>query len=223
MIIYTINFLFFYFIVLNEKMTFIVLEGVDNSGKTTQCDLLFNYFKKKNTNVEKIKFPCFKYNNEIEMEIKKYLHNPKEWLKNNNADIIYDLFFQNRLLELNYINSLIEKKTIIICDRYSISGYVYHIANIMPLNDDNELRKKFIELKEIEKKLPQPDYCFYLTPLQNKKTISHIDRDVKLQKKIKLAYEMYMTFFPNEITVIQNDPQKNNYLIFEEIIKYIIQ
>ena len=113
-----------------KRGLFIVFEGADRTGKTTQIELLKD---KYNTNLnenndEIVSFMRFPDRNTIIGNIiNNYLSLAKE---NNNIsdECAHLLFSANRWEKQNEIIKTLEKGVHIICDRYYMSGCVYSIS-----------------------------------------------------------------------------------------------
>lgn len=109
---------------------FIVFEGCDRSGKTTQCNALLkalNFAKlikspNKESGAKLIKFP----NRESETGklIDKYLNNKVDFHNN----VIHLLFSANRWELMASIEKDLEDGITVICDRYFYSGIVYSLS-----------------------------------------------------------------------------------------------
>lgn len=139
-----------------KKGLFIVFDGMDGCGKSTQCNLLQNKLKELQIGKE-IHLTSEPYQNELGKMI-------RELLKNDSTNSYIDalLFTANRMQHLNYISPLLEKKDIVICDRYldSTLNYQetqYYFPNQPRIN--NEIRDWLLNLN---KYITFPDLVFIL-------------------------------------------------------------
>ncbi|UYV77862.1 DTYMK [Cordylochernes scorpioides] len=126
---------------------FIVLEGLDRTGKTTQCMKLVNSLVKNNYEAKMLRFP--ERDTEIGNLISNYLTSDKEF----NDRTIHLLFSANRWEMADKIKKLINSGTTLIVDRYSYSGVAFSYA------------KKHLDLKwcmQPECGLPKPDLVLFL-------------------------------------------------------------
>nr|UOX61015.1 MAG: thymidylate kinase [Diabrotica toursvirus 3a] len=123
---------------------FIVFEGLDRSGKTTQCAMLRNYLSSKG-NVESINYPLRDTN--IGKQITKCLNKEISL----NPVILHMLFSANRWESKEHLENLIKNNDFVICDRYSYSGIAYSSVVL-----DVNLCKK------TEIGLPTPDLVIFL-------------------------------------------------------------
>ncbi|KAI5181468.1 dTMP kinase [Nematocida sp. AWRm80] len=109
---------------LETKPLFIVVEGIDRSGKSTLVNGLCDELKRLGLNIKKIRYP--NRNNLTGELINQVLTGTKK-LSN---EAMHLLFSANRWEDAAQIESYYkEKNTVIICDRYILSGAAYSIAN----------------------------------------------------------------------------------------------
>ncbi|TDG50198.1 hypothetical protein AWZ03_003414 [Drosophila navojoa] len=106
----------------NKRGAFIVFEGCDRVGKSTQSNQLFERLKDKGVAVKKINFP--NRSTIIGDVINRFLKNTEE-LSN---EVIHLLFSANRWECISSIQADLMAGTTIICDRYAYSGVVYSVA-----------------------------------------------------------------------------------------------
>ena len=131
-----------------QKGFFIVFEGADGSGKSTQIGKLADYIREKNKYKEVFltREPTANAN-----EIIRKLVSDNDSFKG--GDFFTDAFILDRRNHFNYlINPLLEKGVDVLCDRYSMSTCAYQ-------------QTQGVDLKSILKKhdgIPAPDLTFYL-------------------------------------------------------------
>jgi dTMP kinase len=106
----------------HNRGLFITIEGIDRSGKTTQCRLVAKKLLEKGLKVEVLRFPVRETT--TGQQIEKYLKGeiklePKE---------AHDLFAQNRREKTDSMWRKLTEGTTLIADRYSFSGIVYSEA-----------------------------------------------------------------------------------------------
>lgn len=129
-----------------KRGAFIVFEGCDRCGKSTQSRLLVEYLKKASIPVEHMVFP------ERSSNIGKLINSYLTSQQNLNDETIHLLFAANRWEHKNKILSLLKSGTTLVVDRYSFSGVVYSAAKGMSLK----------WCMSPEHGLPRPDIVFYL-------------------------------------------------------------
>lgn len=127
----------------------IVIEGVDRSGKSTQCRKLVESLVSKNIKAELINFPD--RTTLTGKLISDYLKNQDVKL---NDQAIHLLFSANRWENVEKMKTLLYSGTTLIVDRYCYSGIAFSAA------------KGNMDLawcKHPENGLPKPDLVFLLT------------------------------------------------------------
>ncbi|KAM5344704.1 hypothetical protein ACJ41O_010566 [Fusarium nematophilum] len=128
---------------------FIVLEGLDRSGKTTQVKLLEQRFVEEGKKVKVMRFPD--RSTPIGQMIDSYLKSDVEM----EDHVIHLLFSANRWEAVKQIQSLLASGTTIVCDRYYHSGIVYSAAKQNPSLGLPWARAP-------ERGLPRPDLVLFL-------------------------------------------------------------
>ena len=128
-----------------KKGKFIVFEGLDGSGQSTQIKLLENYLKNKNYKVHITAEPT---NNIIGGLIRGLLTH--QWSLNNTGKQLLYCADRAHHLESEVIPAL-EKGNIVISSRYFYSTIAYGSLN-------NDIKW----LETINEKFPQPDIAFYI-------------------------------------------------------------
>ncbi|GAB0097543.1 Thymidylate kinase [Sergentomyia squamirostris] len=132
---------------MNSRGAFIVLEGCDRSGKTTQSQKLVEKLQEDGVDAKLIKFPD--RNTECGKMIDEYLRK-----KNRLSDQgIHLLFAANRWEANEQIEETLKRGTTLICDRYSFSGVAFSAAKGLSLE----------WCKSPEAGLIKPDLVFLLT------------------------------------------------------------
>ncbi|KAG5518686.1 hypothetical protein PMAC_002655 [Pneumocystis sp. 'macacae'] len=130
----------------------IVIEGLDNTGKTTQCELLAEEFRVKNIPVKIQKFPD--RSTEIGRLINSYLSGTLEL----EDHAVHLLFSANRWEIIEKIRKYLEEGIFVVADRYIYSGIAFSVAK--GLNID--------WCKASERGLLLPDCVIYLDVSQKK-------------------------------------------------------
>ncbi|KAL0228252.1 hypothetical protein RCL1_004395 [Eukaryota sp. TZLM3-RCL] len=99
--------------------SFIVLEGLDRSGKSTQLDLLLTCLQETHVSTESLHFPDRTTSTGVLID--KYL---KRELSLDDWEI-HDLYAENRVEKMSHMINLLESGVNIICSRYAFSGIAY--------------------------------------------------------------------------------------------------
>lgn len=105
-----------------QRGKFIVLDGIDGSGKGTQAKLLADYLfdRDKKNHVFLTREP---YNSEYYTEIRRLLKegtNPKD-----NAELLAELFVKDRKVHAGLIEEFLIRGVYVVCDRYKYSTLAY--------------------------------------------------------------------------------------------------
>ncbi|KAF8993441.1 P-loop containing nucleoside triphosphate hydrolase protein [Cyathus striatus] len=111
---------------MTKRAPFIVIEGLDRSGKTTQLSLLHAHLLVQGVNARLMKFPD--RTTTIGKMIDSYLKSNTEL----DDRAIHLLFSANRWEMKSTIESLLLSGTPILCDRYAFSGIAFSTAKSLP-------------------------------------------------------------------------------------------
>ncbi|VUC36730.1 unnamed protein product [Clonostachys rosea] len=133
----------------HRRGAFIVLEGLDRSGKSTQAKLMEQRFVELNKPVKGMRFPD--RTTPIGQMIDGYLKSKVEM----EDHAIHLLFSANRWEAVAKIKALVAQGTTVIADRFFHSGVVYSAAKGNPA-----LNYKWARAPEIG--LPRPDMVVFL-------------------------------------------------------------
>jgi dTMP kinase len=132
-----------------KRGMFIVFEGLDRSGKSTQCELLVKTLKNQGETVEHMRFP--NRTTPIGQMINNYLTGQS----NLGDHVVHLLFSANRWEFAKQIEQLVAEGVTVVVDRYSYSGAVYSAAKQIPTMD-------LAWCRQPEVGLPRPDVCLFL-------------------------------------------------------------
>ncbi|KAH0576344.1 Thymidylate kinase [Spironucleus salmonicida] len=152
---------------------FIVIEGLDRCGKTTQLDILKNYLQPSKS----ISFP----NESLQsgMDLRKYLLQQIE-LTDMDA---HNLFARNRRESADFIIQTIEKNINVISSRYAFSGVAYTTQKGFSMQDAIQADKGILI----------PDLTIILTcDVQNiQQRFDNKDRyeNIEVQEKVKQKFK----------------------------------
>ncbi|KAH8370574.1 hypothetical protein KR093_004180, partial [Drosophila rubida] len=107
---------------------FVVFEGLDRTGKSSQTRLLYNLLIEKGLKAKLIHFP--ERSSAIGQVINAYLTNAQEL----SDEVIHLMFSANRWEHINGIRQELLAGTTFICDRYAYSGASYSVAKGLDFN-----------------------------------------------------------------------------------------
>lgn len=190
---------------------FVVFEGTDRCGKSTQSKLLKDYFISEGKGAVLMNFPNRK--TDIGKLIDDYLSKKKG---NIDKKYLHKLFSTNRWEAHKLIkNMLLVNKNNIVCDRYCYSGLAYSMSN--GLSED--------WCKLSDSGLIKPDIVFYLsndiTNCSNREGFGEeIYEKTDFQTKVKYNFENFIINKEDNIIKI-NCENKNIEQIHNEIINII--
>ena len=124
----------------------IAFEGLDQSGKQTQAELLRDRLVERGRFVRLLSFPA--YDTPIGEEIGRGLRGERDY----GPDVMQLLYIANRYEWKPEIERELRRGTILICDRYLASSIVY----------GESFGLDAAWLRDTQKYLPQPDLTFLL-------------------------------------------------------------
>jgi len=129
-----------------RRGAFVLFEGIDRCGKTTQCNMLSEALKSKALDTDFIRFP--NRTSTIGQLINSYLESTSDIHDNT----IHLLFSANRWEQKEEITKKLNQGTTLVCDRYAYSGVAFSSAKGMDLD----------WCKACDRGLPSPDCVIYL-------------------------------------------------------------
>jgi dTMP kinase len=187
----------------NNRGVLISFEGIDASGKNTQAKLLCDSLKRNHLAFEFLSFPV--YSTPIGSEIKNYLARKREYA----LETIHSLYSANRYEFKSIIERWISQGSIVVLNRYCESNIAYGVADGLPR----------AWLEQLESRMPQSDYVFYLRishelSLQRKVSRDRFEEDLKFLARVSQVYDT-LAMDPRWITV---DAERD-----VEIIRYEIE
>ncbi|XP_073945052.1 uncharacterized protein [Choristoneura fumiferana] len=186
-----------------KRGALIVIEGLDRTGKSTQCHTLVDSLLKKQIRAEYTNFP--NRHTEIGKVINNYLLSKKELPD----EAIHLLFSANRWEKMQELVKKLESGTSVVVDRYCYSGVAFSAAKGLDIN----------WCKSSDSGLPEPDKVFFLTmPLESILQRNGFGQEryevLTLQKKVS---EMYNQLKDDQWAVL--DARRSVEEIQSEILK----
>ncbi|KAI8056325.1 thymidylate kinase-like protein [Gilbertella persicaria] len=110
-----------------QRGLFIVVEGCDRSGKTTQCGILVNKLKQAGMDTELVKFPD--RTTQTGKMIDSYLQQKSDL----DDRAIHLLFSANRWEAMKTLQEKLNQGTTLVVDRYAFSGVAFSSAKGLDL------------------------------------------------------------------------------------------
>jgi dTMP kinase len=160
------------------SQSLIVFEGLDQSGKQTQAELLRDWLKKEGHRARLVSFPD--YGTSIGEEIARALQGERDY----GPEVMQLLYVANRYERKPDLQRWIDGGLILVCDRYLASSIAYGEAQGLDR----------LWLAEIQKFLPRPSLTFMLdiepeTAVQRKAVDrDRYERDLEMQMRVRDSY-----------------------------------
>lgn len=211
------------------KGKLIVIEGSDGSGKTTQLNLLKDYFLSAKIPFEIVDFP--RYNDSFYGKIlKKFLMGEYGSLNKTNPYLASVIFSLDRLGMKEEMYKWLNDEKIILANRYVASNMAHQAGRLL-----KEKREEFIrwdeELEYEANKIPKEDLVIFLNVpyqiseklLRGKAEKDMVEKDSEYLKNAQETYLFLAKYFPHWATIdcFQNGQVRNREDIHEEILQIL--
>jgi dTMP kinase len=142
-------------------MQFIVLEGLDGAGKSTQVSLIKNYLEQKNIQTKFLHFPRTDSPYYGDM-IARFLRGEFGNLDNVNPYIVALMYAGDRKDASETICKWLSENNVVIADRYVYSNIAYQCAKLHSTEDKIKLRNWILNFEFKYHKIPQPTINLFL-------------------------------------------------------------
>jgi dTMP kinase len=158
----------------------IALEGIDQSGKRTQAQLLLRRIKQRGLKANSISFPI--YESPAGQQIRRFLRGKRDYP----PEALHMLYSLNRWENETLIHNLVDKADFVVADRYTPSNLAYGVSRGLNLG----------WLETLDKGLPLADLVIVLdVPVPSSFARKRQDRDVhesdrKLLVRVRHTYKM---------------------------------
>lgn len=197
---------------------FVAIEGIDGSGKTTQAELVVKKLKEEGYKVIYTKEPTDEPTGKF---IRKILSGE---LKLPAVSLQY-LFGADRAVHLEEIKKLLQKKYIVVTDRYFWSSVAYGVADMKQITD---FYLTAFSLLSFYHRFMVPDISFFLDVsadaaykrIEGSEKHKDIYDDPEKLPMIKNSYEYLMKKFKDKFTII--DGERSIEAVTEELVKKIV-
>lgn len=211
----------------NKEGAFIVIEGTDGSGKSTQFEILTNRLAEAGYDVATFKFP--QYDEPSSYFVKQYLsgaYGSIDKIGPYTASLFYAL---DRYAAAEQIREALHQGKIVVVDRYTGSNMAHQGAKFYHAD---QRRGYFIWLDNLEfemLKIPRPDANFVLNvpaavtqkllaQTDKKRDIHELDLE-HLKRSVEVFYDLCQ-LFPKDF--IRVDCVRNGELLPKEIVSNLI-
>jgi dTMP kinase len=222
-------------------MGFIVIEGLDGSGKSTQLKLLRDYLQKKSIPFKYLHFPRLEEGIYGKL-IARFLRG--EMGANDQVDpyLVALIFAGDRTEASSLIRGWIDQGYQVIIDRYVYSNIAFQCAKLNTSGEKEQLRDWILRFEYEHNLLPKPDINLYLNvPFEFTKKQLNKERDgddraylkgerdiheenLDFQEKVRQVYLSLHSFVSDLelIDCIDNKGQmRSPEAISEQIVKHI--
>ncbi len=224
-------------------MKFIVLEGLDGAGKSTQIKFILDWFSSLNLKYKYLHFPRTETPFYGEM-VARFLRGDFGDLNSVDPYLVALLYAGDRRNASQEIENALKNETYVIVDRYVYSNIAYQCAKVSTNDGKNKLKNWILDLEFNFNKIAKPDISIFLdVPLEftkNSLTKSRngADRDylqgkadihevsINFQMEVKNVYNDLLKTeekFFNVNCYNENNEILEPNLIFNEIKKIIIK
>lgn len=142
-------------------MKFIVIEGLDGSGKSTQINHLRSYLEQKDVNYKYLHFP--RTDTPVFGDlIARFLRGEFGPIGAVNPYLVALLYAGDRDEAKSMITQWLNEKYLVLVDRYVYSNIAFQCAKIQDESEKEQLKNWILHLEFSYHKIPQPDICLYL-------------------------------------------------------------
>ena len=140
---------------------FIVLEGLDGSGKSTQLEALTKYLINRNHKVKFIHFP--QTSSPIYSDlIAKFLRGELGSIENVNPYLVALLYAGDRNSAKQTIQQWIKEGYTVIADRYVFSNIAFQCAKLINIEEKEKLANWIFKTEYEDFKIPKPNLSIFI-------------------------------------------------------------
>jgi len=140
---------------------FVVIEGVDGAGKSTQIKLLIKFFSEKGYDCEYMHFPRTEapYFGEL---IARFLRGEFGSLNDVDPYLVAMLYAGDRKDASEVISNWLKEGKIVLLDRYTYSNIAYQCAKLQESQAQDKLMRWILSLEFNHFAIPQPNLNIFL-------------------------------------------------------------
>jgi dTMP kinase len=141
---------------------FIVIEGLDGAGKSTQVRLLLEYFDRKGLKTKFIHFPTTEKMGVYGDLIARFLRGEFGKLEEVHPQLVALIFALDRMDFAPTINRWLADGYTVLADRYVLSNIAFQCAKLKTEAEKAFLSKWIYDFEFDYNKIPRPDVSLYL-------------------------------------------------------------
>lgn len=140
---------------------FIVIEGLDGSGKSTQLKLITAYFEQLGIKYQHIHFPVMDegYYGQLTAE---FLRGDLGSLNEVHPKIAALIFAENRREQMHRIEQWLATGQVVIADRFVNSNIAFQCAKLESDEEKQRLKQWILEFEYTHNQLPRPAFSLFL-------------------------------------------------------------
>jgi dTMP kinase len=142
-------------------MKLFVIEGLDGAGKSTQIKLLKDFFSEHGYNCEYLHFPRTEAPFFGEL-IARFLRGEFGSINDVDPYLVAMLYAGDRKDASGLISGWLNKKKIVILDRYTYSNIAYQCAKLHDTERKEDLKNWILKLEFVHFGIPKPDLNIFL-------------------------------------------------------------
>jgi dTMP kinase len=140
---------------------FIVIEGLDGSGKSTQIDLLVAHYRRKGIETRFVHFP--RHNEGVFGQlITQFLRGEFGDVSQVHPQLVALLFAEDRRDFAATIHAWMDEGCSVLCDRYVHSNIAFQCAKLPDPGEKEKLRNWILNFEYGYNRIPKPDLSLYL-------------------------------------------------------------
>ena len=143
------------------KGKFIVIEGLDGAGKSTQVELLTQHFDKQNIAYKFIHFPMMNQGIYGTL-VAEFLRGEFGSIEQVHPKLVALLFANDRLEHIHTINQWLKDGYTVLADRYVNSNIAFQCAKLKKESEKQGLRDWILDFEFNTNNLPKPDHYLFL-------------------------------------------------------------
>ncbi len=143
------------------KGKFIVIEGVDGCGKSTQLSLMSQTYEKMGVLCKYIHFPMLNQGLYGTM-VAEFLRGEYGSIDQVHPKLVALLFANDRMEHIATINEWLDKGYVVLADRFVYSNIAYQCAKLKSAEEKQLLKQWILQYEFEHNRLPVPDCSFFL-------------------------------------------------------------
>ena len=219
-------------------MRFLVIEGLDGSGKSTQLKLLREYLEKNSVPFRYLHFPRLEEGIYGEL-VARFLRGEMGEIDKVDPYLVALIFAGDRADAANQISQWMEEGKLVIADRYVYSNIAFQCAKLSHQEERDRLRDWILDFEFGHNRLPRPDLSLYLNvPGEFIRTQLNLERngddraylkgerdiheeDLDFQEQVRQVY-LSLENHANDLEIIDCMDKEGGMCSPEKILKMII-